>query len=243
MLARKALDGRRPPERYPTVVRPVEDVGLTGTADLDPWREMLSRSGVHPFLATPERVEVQLFGARTKFKGIRFTELSVSLTICHDPDGQARDGVLLVTAVNTVRFFAWVERTVFKTPYEHGAVDLDAGMAPSFSAATKQGAVVQATGARDGRERHPGDGHWEAPIYVPPRGAEPTARCFFGRLMGASVAFGYDPEVDTLHVEPAGNAALELLAASGFAPLAWQVRTGAEHARTKSYAMKAPVAS
>ncbi len=242
MLARKALDGRRPPERYPTVVRPVEDVSLIGTADLEPWREMIRRAGVHPFLATPDRVEVQLFGARTKFKGIRFTELSLSVSVCHEPNGEARDGALLATAVNTVRFFAWVERAMFKTPYEHGSVDLAAGMAPSFASSTKAGSVMRATAARDGRERQPGDAHWEGPIYLPPRDARGGGRCFFGRILGASVAFGYDPDVDAFEVEPVGNAALELLAASEFAPMVWQVRTGAEHGRTKSYAMKIPVA-
>jgi len=226
------------PARYPTVVRPVDDVALIGSADLGPWREALERAGVYAFRVEADRVEIQLFAASTRFKGVRFRELSLSISVSRDPAGGSRDGVYLATAVDSVRFFAWVERTFFKTPYEHGRVALEVGLeggaGPRISASTKGGARLEAAAACDDRERGPGDDRWEGPIHLPPRPGKADVRCFFGRIEGASTAFAFDPRVDRCDIEPGDNGALSDLAASGFEPLRWQVRTGAVHARTPS---------
>ena len=223
-----------PPARFPTVVRSVSDIALTGFAVAEPWRPLLEAAHVHPFL-DDGRVELALLACSAKYKGKRFRELSLSVAISNADDASTRDGVYLATAFNSVRFFAWVERVFFKTPYAHADVRLLGTPATGFEVRADDQAVVCASKGPGEHPGEPGDALWEGPIHLPPKRAGAGPRCFFGRLEGESTRYAYDAARDRIAVRPRStNDPLALLETSEFRPASWQVRTGAVHARTKT---------
>lgn len=228
-----ALDGSRPPTRYPTVVAPVEEVSLVAIAPRAVWEEPIRAAGVHPFLVTPDDVELRFLACRTRYMGIRFAEVSLSVAVSHDEAGTGRDGVFLATAFNSVRFFAWVERTMFSTPYAHAEVELAAGAHPRIAVHIAGADVLDIAAGAGTRETLPGDGGWEGPIYLPPATSGRT-RWFFGRLRGPSLVLPFDAGADRLGVQPRGGDDPLARLKAGCRPTHWQVRTGAEHARTRT---------
>lgn len=234
-----ALDGRLPPSRFPTIVRNVEEVSLVGTARLDPWRAAIEASGVHPWEPAPGRVEVRLLACGTKFKGIPFAEVSMGLTIAHAPGGPPA-GAYLDGSFNSVRFFAWIERVVFKTPYQHAQVDLSAGTRPGFAVVSLDRPVLTIQAHEESTDETLAEAAWAYPIYLPPK-RPGDRRFFFGRLLGPSVTRPFDPAQTTVSIRPGeGTPALARLAASGFQPTHWQLRRGAEHGKSKTYKLRNP---
>ncbi|HYR28576.1 MAG TPA: hypothetical protein VEU30_08925, partial [Thermoanaerobaculia bacterium] len=98
--------------KYVAKLRGVLDVTLTGTTDLDYWRTRLPM----PPLAVNGRAQAMVIAAAARFRGIRFCELSMSVAV--------EGGAFLLQAFNSVRFFAWSERTFFHTPYAHAPVSV-----------------------------------------------------------------------------------------------------------------------
>ncbi len=98
-----------PPARYPTTVRSVSEVNLFGWAEVQAFEPALAARSLTPYISEG-RVEVLLLACSSRFKGKRFSELSLSVFVSDQADGATRDGVYPLTAFNSVRFFAWVER-------------------------------------------------------------------------------------------------------------------------------------
>lgn len=112
------------PRKFDVVVSPVREVTLVGRADLGHWQRNLAVHGLHPTDANGS-AEMLLSSCEARFKGIRFRELSVSVFVTQFAGGRTRDGAFLLRAFNSIRFFAFVERTMFRTPYYPQQVALD----------------------------------------------------------------------------------------------------------------------
>lgn len=226
----------QPPTRYPTTVRDVTEVSLTGTADPAPWTAMLERCRLRPQLVEG-RAELLLLACAAAYKGKRFRELSLSIAVSNASDGASRDGVFLVTAFNSVRFFAWVERAVFKTPYVHADVTVDAGPLLALGVSVKGQRWLRAEAGIVERASTAGDERWEGPIHLPPKGRRSDAggRHFFGCLEGPFKRYAFD-EQDRCVITPGDpDDGLGMLTATSFRPTQWQVRVGAVHSRSKTY--------
>src|SRR4051812_34281167 len=97
----------------------VREVSLLGTADGAFWTQRLRDEDL--LLAHRDgKAQVMIVAADSKFMGVRFGELSISVLA----SDRANHGAYLVHAWNSCRFFAFCERSFFATPYAHGEVQV-----------------------------------------------------------------------------------------------------------------------
>src|SRR3954451_5939341 len=101
----------------------VVEVSLLGSADLDYWQTKLAPISLLP-IERDNKAQILIITADARFRGVRFKELSLS--VLARPKGDPADGAYLIHAWNSSRFFAWCERTFFKTPYAFGQVTISA---------------------------------------------------------------------------------------------------------------------
>jgi hypothetical protein len=207
---------------YISTITDVREVALAGTADLAYWRERLRGEGLAP-LDDDGRASLLLTAIESKFRGIPFRELSISVLL---PGG----GAFLAHAFNSSRLLAFAERAFFQTPYHLAQLTVDERHPVSIGVA-RNGRDLFA--ARMGSERPPAgreDMIFDGPIYLPG-----GMKMFFARLSGAAGIFPFEA-VDTVTLTPDSTESIfRRLLESGFAGEEWRVRSGAVHARTKTY--------
>jgi hypothetical protein len=230
------------PIQYVAVVTPVREVSLLGTADLAFWRDRLRDENVSP-AECDGQAQLMICATDAKFMGIRFRELSVSVFVSRHKGAATRDGAYLVHAYNSSRFFAFVERTWFSTPYYHGAVHTDARL-PAAIRLTEGGDIVfraeMAAGpAAAGREpAHSGEGGWEGPVFLPGTGRPGNAPglWFYAKLSGHTRSYPFAPSDDVVTFRPSDrHPVFRWLGESAFSGTEWVVRDQATHAKSKTY--------
>jgi hypothetical protein len=224
--------------RYPVTVRPVKEVSLTGTADLAYWKARLEPEGLFPY-DDQGRARLVLIGAGMKWMGVRFTELSVSVALSSDPAGDRPVGMYLAQAFNSVGWFAWVERTLFQTPYDPGQTELEARPPVCLALRVGQAQVLRAAMATPSPVAWRGDEVWEGGIFLPGRVTRtPRAeKLFFGRLSGDTEVYAFSLQTDTLELKPSPAAnVVQWLLESGFAGQEWHIRRAATHQKSQTYA-------
>ena len=101
--------------KFVATVYPVREVSLLGSADFAFWADRLAADHLVP-QACEDQARAMINASDAKYLGIRFRELSISI-FCQRRDGNQQEAVYLVQAFNSVRWFAWVERSMFSTPY------------------------------------------------------------------------------------------------------------------------------
>lgn len=227
--------------RAAAAVRGVVEVTLRARADLGFWKRELSPQGLAPV----ERggAASLLIGANAaRFAGFRFQELALAVEV--EPDlnsGLAREAFLW-QGFTSRRFFAWVERNRFRTPYRHAAIRVSGGPSAGFEVGIAgrpqlRAAMAAAAGADGDPARAPlriGDEPWSGRIHLP-AGADGPRRCFFARLEGAARVFTFDAARDAFELAPPPRpAAFELLDASGAVGKEWLVRAAGVHARSRT---------
>ena len=221
--------------KYHVVVSPVREVSLIASADAAFWSRQLEPLGLHPTV-DEGRAQLVVTGAEMKFKCILFRELSVSVFVCNQSGSAARDGAYLLQAWNTVRFFAWVERTFFHTPYAHGEVVVDSIPPEAVGAYRRNMPLLSVMmGRLDPSSSRPvsrsGYEVWEGPLYLP----GPTPRMFHARLEGETNAYPFHSEVDAVTIQPVPEfPALQQLIDSDFRGREWLVRSSATHGKSKT---------
>jgi hypothetical protein len=220
----------------------VREVSLLGTADLAFWTDQLLHEDLRPAEADG-RAQLLISAADSKFAGVRFRELSVSVLVECPEAGAQPDAAYLVGAYNSCRLFAWAERVFFSTPYVAGDVRVSALLPASIHLVKKGQVVFRAEMATDssGTRREPsrrGEDGWEGPVFLPGKrhGKSLQANLFLARLRGDTRAYPFLPSTDTLEVRPAADGdALQMLRASHFVPREWVVREDARHAKSRTY--------
>lgn len=223
------------PTRYPVAIRDVREVMVVGRADLSYWRERLKREALC-LRVVDGQAEIALTATSAFWFGMAFRELTVSVSISRNPDGSTHDGFFLVQAYNNRSSFAWVERAMFKTPYDAGGIDLTTGSACGL---TLRRGDTRSLELRRGAGRDLGSEmelDWEGPILVPGRKEGEPGQFFRARLAGCGRQAPFVPSEDSMLVEANGTAGVvRQLSESHFAPGLWQVREAAVHARTSSF--------
>ena len=157
--------------KYVAQVSPVREVAIMGTADSEYWRGPLERAQVSP-LEESGRVPILIGATDTRFMGVRFRELTVTV-FCRDRRRTLPDGVFLAQAYNSVRWFAWVERNIFSTPYDHGVAEVMIEPAASFQLTIGGTVALRATMSADYASQRAAanaasDG-FAGPVYLPAR--------------------------------------------------------------------------
>jgi hypothetical protein len=215
------------PNRFLSTITGVREVALSGTADLPFWRDRLQPEGLAPFVEDG-RASLLLTAIESKFRGIPFRELSISIRVS-DKGGATSGGAFLAHAFNSSRLLALAERVFFRTPYHLANLTVDenpTGMAVSVDGRTLFSARMagKATPAREENAL------FDGPIYLPG-----GTKLFYARLSGASGIYHFD-SLDTITIDPhATNTIFAQLIESNFRGEAWLVRAGAVHARSKTY--------
>lgn len=224
--------------RYNVKISPVRDIMLRGTADLTFWQERLRGENVVPVVAEG-KAQLMLIAVDAKFMGVRFRELSVAVSVDLAEAGGPHDAAYLVHAFNSVRLFAFVERTFYHTPYHHAKIRVETRLPAAFEASLAEGTIIKAEMSPDSavdtrRPSRSDEERWEGPILLPRAGAQTESKLFFARLTGHSDAYWFSAR-DAITLAPTPRAPIiEWLAESEFAPQEWAIRETATHARSKS---------
>ena len=220
-------------------VRHVREVSLRGSANLQFWTDFLRDRDLRP-AEKDGRAQLLIIAADARWMGLRFRELSFSVFVSAREDGSSEDGVYLIQAFNSSRFFSFVERTIFRTPYDHGSVQVKVSLPCSIGVTTDEGTIFEArmssgsslsrrASARDEEEQ------WHGPIFLPPMKPEAPERVFFGKIRGCTQAYPFSSSDDEVTLKPPpGCPALEWLAESQLTLEEWRVRGDATHARSKT---------
>ena len=217
---------------YVAILPHVREVSIVGTADLGFWTDRLRAEGLVP-LEVDGRAQILIISSDSRFKGLRFQELSFSIRL--------GTGAFLVQAFNSRRFFAFCERTFFGTPYDFGRIEVSAslpalvrlhrGQEPLFRAEMGAGAAPAAPGAS------PFEEGWAGPVRLPSHGQEKRrGRFFFAEVTGATQSITFQPSRDVLEIRPSKDIpVLQALIDSGFEATHWLVRPDARHAKSRTY--------
>jgi hypothetical protein len=121
----------------------VREVSLLGSADLDFWKRRLEIEGLEP-AERDGHAQILVIAADLKFMGIRFRELSFSVLVSPPASGDWRNAAYLLGAISSFRFFAFCERLLFSTPYQHGDVSVSAALPVSIHAGRKDATLFRA---------------------------------------------------------------------------------------------------
>jgi len=234
--------------KYVAEVAPVQEVSLLGAADLDFWREQLREEELFP-AEVGGKAQLWLSAAGFRFLGIPSRELSVSLCVSHEEKGGTVDGLYLMQAFNASRAFAFIERTMFATPYAHAGVRVNAGQSATMELAAGGVLALRAEMSSPAApsKREPlrsGDECWEGPIFLPTRKGRNAGRLvFFARLAGLTEVYAFSPSEDVVTLHSVERfPVLGRLRESQLTPLEWSIRRGATHARSRTVAREAPAA-
>jgi hypothetical protein len=212
----------------------VREVSLHGTADLAYWTDQLAPHDLRP-LERDGQARVLVIAADGRFHGVRFRELSFSVLVEVGTHAAAREGAYLVHAYNSSRFFAWCERTFFRTPYSAGdvavaaadpvSVELRLGGRTAFRVART--VALPTTAAAEGG--------WDGIVFLPSARPE-MDRSFHARVRGVTTTLPFDAASDTIQIHTDSDApVLRSLLDSGFVPKEWQLRSDATHAKSTTY--------
>ncbi len=228
------------PPKYPVEISPVREVTLAGAADLSFWTDRLRTENLRP-ADHDGQAQIYISAVGSRFKGIPFREVSIS--ICAYPDSiDTPEGIFLAHAFNSVRFFAWCERTFFATPYYYAVIAVDPGPLASFEVTGRTSSLLRAAMTRttntDRREPiHSGHECSEPTIFLPTRQSKPNApqKQFFARLSGDTQIYPFLRDHDRITIQPSTAAPiLQSLIDSNFTGRQWMIRKCGTHARSKT---------
>ena len=226
--------------RYIAELPHVHEVSLRGTADFAFWQSRLSAEELAP-VDRDGGAQILIVAATMRYMAVRFTEVSVSVLVAGVKDVPEEGGGFLVQAFNSFRPFAFFERTLFATPYQHAECRLSVAAPISVEIVQRGEPLFRAVMSQsvNGTTR-PGpndDKGWEGPVFLPRTNWRATkGRLFFARIQGRGSTFPFLRAVDTLFLKsPPAPEVFQLLRDSRFAPTQWIVRKDATHGKSKTY--------
>jgi hypothetical protein len=224
-----------PKIKYVAQVEPVREVSLIGSADLAYWTERLAADDLRP-IEFEGQARVMIGATAARFLGIQFREVTFTV-FCRPLSGDLQEGYFLAQAFNSVRWFAWVERNCFATPYDHAAINVDTSSPAALRLKVKDETLVAARLAADNL-RQPasvGDFTWAGPVFLP-RGKRDERKFFWARIVGKTRSYPFDAHRDVLELRPSvRQPMIASLIESSFVAREWAVREAASHAKSKTY--------
>ncbi len=229
-----------PPTSYDVVVTGVRELSLIGNADLTFWRDRLKSESLIPRVKR-ERAEIIISATDSRWMGLPFQELSIAVSLSPVARSSESSGLYLVQAFNSRRFFAFVERALYKTPYSLGKIEF-IHQPPFFMNLNCHGINVFTAEMADGESLPQGaDDSWEGPIYLPERSRDKIeeTRFFFARLDGNAENYPFRPGLDRFSVTASRRyPVFQWLSTSDFRGDEWRVRVDATHARSRTNKVK-----
>lgn len=210
-------------------VAPVEEVSLICAADGDYWRQYLEAANLHPTLVGGQ-ARLLISGTSTRFLGIPFRELIIAVYVAREAGSEQRAGAFLLQAYNSVWAFAWIERTIFATPYDYGQIQVTGEPFPNVELKIRGRGV--ATFSTDSVSDATTTEHWSGPIFLPGRDRNPlnSENLFYADISGATRIFPATGKDRLAFSDELPIASF--LRESDCRPLEWHLRARAEHAKS-----------
>ena len=230
--------------RYVAEPKHVEEVSLRGTADLPVWQDRLKREGLVP-AERQGRAQVLVVGARMKFMGIRFTEVSFSIMV--SAPGDKTPSFFLMQAFNSFRVFALCEQRLFKTPYAHADCRLRLSPLPALQVLLGNETVFEVemrelAPAAPRRNSQTGEECWEGRVFLPKVGkGHQQGRYFFARMKGRTDTCSFVQGEDRFWAKPGTEPSVfQALTDSHFAVEQWLIRKNATHGKSRTHRRNSP---
>ncbi len=218
---------------YIATIDRVREITLVGASDLAFWRRRLAEERLVPgdVGGHAESVVTVTLG---RWAGLAFREVILAVRVSRDPggDGSDRSAIYLAHAFSSSRFLAFMERTLFRTPYLPAEVACDVPSLRGFRVVEGPRAVLAGELPAGARRVAADPELWEGPICL----TGGTER-FFARLSGVTETFeapGGCLRIDASGYGPAHP--MRAFADAGFEPLRWSTRSDAIHARSRTVA-------
>lgn len=220
--------------RWAAVIRGVQEVTLTGMADLAFWRAALRREEFFPYAASGS-AEIAISAPRLAWMGLRFCELSVGIWVTRREGAAHPDGLFLAHAFNSSPLLAFSERAFFGTPYQAADVALRHDLPASVTLAQGGRRLLAARMVAPPAFMREGADDWQGPVFLPRAGDGAPRKSFVARLSGTTRAYAFDYASDVLELAPAKpDDIIARLRDSGFVGREWRVRDDGTHARSRT---------
>lgn len=221
------------PVSYIATIDRVREITIVGRSDLAFWSRRLADERLVPgdFGGHAESVVTVTLG---RWAGLAFREVILAVRVARDPggDGSDRSAIYLAHAFNSSRLLAFLERTLFRTPYLPADVTCETPSLRGFRVTEGPRAVLAGELPASAPRIAPDPDLWEGPIFL--TGAKER---FFARLSGVTTTYqvpGGCLRIDASGYGPAHP--MRAFADAGFEPLRWSTRSDATHARSKTVA-------
>lgn len=216
----------------------VNEVCLLGLADLDYWTTRLREEQLHPAVRDG-RAQLLICTFHSSWKGKAFGESPLSIYTTPVAGGADQDGAFLLQAYNTSGFFAWVERRMFRSPYDKGDVSNGGkGAASHLTVKSRGKTVIDAQMHGKAEPIRQEEVNWQGEIHLPKhlnRGAAKGKR-FRAQLSGFTTVYPFTPGLDVLTLgDPAIFPAIKALQESHFTGLEWWIRPAGRHAKSENF--------
>lgn len=219
--------------KFVAIVNDVKELRLIGNANLDFWNKQLADKPYQPF-DNNGFAEITVAATELVWKGFRFNEWTIFLTLAGRNNPIKEAGVLLLHAFNSNRFFAFCGRTFFFTPYYFGKINLQENRPCSMNVWTNNQLVFKAEMSETKRTINEKDEHWEGAVFLPNAQNE---KYFIAKLSGKSKVCPFN-ESDKIELNSDEKYSIfEQLIKSNFTAKEWHLRSNAFHAKSKTYSV------
>lgn len=220
--------------KYVAEIKNVREVCLVGSADFEFWATHLGKMRLSPTsFGGAARVFISV--VKLKWMGIAFEELSIAVPI--DSPDASTESVYLVSAFSTSRLFAWCERMLFQTPYEHAPITMEAEQpwsfelrddaVPTISVQCRRVAPVETI-----------EEDLSVSIFLPTANQGFDRKLFYAKLSGSTQVAPFEATGGEFRLRTSvQQPAIQLLVDSRFTPIEWRVRPKATHARSKTFTL------
>ena len=221
----------------------VREVSLWGTAEKAYWCDYLASEGLVPD-ELDGKARIMIVAAEG-----RFHEPAVSrnqfLSRNRVTGPTVRACRISVTSLQLSQVFAFCERVFFSTPYRQGNVTVSCESQPLAKLSVANNILFHAElGRREQTETHRttevAASAWQGPVYLPAKKQKEAQGknrkgVFVARIGGETTTVPFSPKYDVLTIDADRRSpATQMLRASGFAPLYWEIRRSANHAKSKT---------
>jgi hypothetical protein len=211
-------------------VQHVKEVTLAVEADLACWQARLQNTALFPF-DNGGKAALMISATELHSMGRRSNEVTIGLVVCERPTADSPDALYLVQAFNSLRSFAWIERTFFATPYQLGRIQVDEHIPVKVRLEDRAGVMLNLQMKTSTAPTTARDEMWQGKIYLP----RVTGKYFVAKLGGRTEGYPFLPDADTLQIFARNHyPVFQWLLESNLVGREWRIRSDAVHARSKT---------
>jgi hypothetical protein len=194
------------------------------------WQNRLKDARVFPY-NQQGKAALAISATELHTMGRSPNEFTIGLTVCERPAADSPDALYLVQAFNSLRSFAWIERTFFNTPYDLARIHVDERPPAKVRLEDRAGLIFNVQMKTSTPPTATRDEMWQGKIYLPQAG-----KYFVAKLGGRTEIYPFLPGADTLQIFARDQyPVFQWLLESNLVAKEWHIRDDAVHARSKTF--------